>query len=226
MYKIVLFFFQAEDGIRDADVTGVQTCALPISRSVGGQRGRGLSFRYPPTERGVSGMGSGTQGCSLSLFPAVGTLGLCPVRARAKPGALSLCNPSLCPSDDGKDHGHLVALPFAPAGLLAIAKARRLRTIDGVASVLTDARPTRSRKDPSHSAGGGGWLDDFVCASQRRRADHGNAVQLAAQECSLFVRGISGENDLAFSSGSVLSTSGKFPALVEDSIGHSDTRWH
>src|SRR5690554_321814 len=28
-----LFFFQAEDGIRDADVTGVQTCALPISGS-------------------------------------------------------------------------------------------------------------------------------------------------------------------------------------------------
>src|SRR5207245_6914043 len=25
-----LFFFQAEDGIRDATVTGVQTCALPI----------------------------------------------------------------------------------------------------------------------------------------------------------------------------------------------------
>src|SRR3989442_1150440 len=24
------FFFQAEDGIRDADVTGIQTCALPI----------------------------------------------------------------------------------------------------------------------------------------------------------------------------------------------------
>src|SRR3989337_3319742 len=29
----VLFFFQAEDGMRDATVTGVQTCALPISRS-------------------------------------------------------------------------------------------------------------------------------------------------------------------------------------------------
>src|SRR6266699_1314388 len=29
---MVFFFFQAEDGIRDADVTGVQTCALPISR--------------------------------------------------------------------------------------------------------------------------------------------------------------------------------------------------
>src|SRR6266487_5190199 len=27
----LLFFFQAEDGIRDGRVTGVQTCALPIS---------------------------------------------------------------------------------------------------------------------------------------------------------------------------------------------------
>src|SRR5256885_10379553 len=27
------FFFQAEDGIRDYKVTGVQTCALPISMS-------------------------------------------------------------------------------------------------------------------------------------------------------------------------------------------------
>src|SRR5699024_11317733 len=26
----VFFFFQAEDGIRDRNVTGVQTCALPI----------------------------------------------------------------------------------------------------------------------------------------------------------------------------------------------------
>src|SRR6266481_8691512 len=29
--KIIVFFFQAEDGIRDGTVTGVQTCALPIS---------------------------------------------------------------------------------------------------------------------------------------------------------------------------------------------------
>src|SRR2546422_10273213 len=28
---IFFFFFQAEDGIRDVAVTGVQTCALPIS---------------------------------------------------------------------------------------------------------------------------------------------------------------------------------------------------
>src|SRR5258708_36495028 len=29
----IFFFFQAEDGIRDDLVTGVQTCALPISRA-------------------------------------------------------------------------------------------------------------------------------------------------------------------------------------------------
>src|SRR6266542_6196806 len=34
----VFFFFQAEDGIRDATVTGVQTCALPISGSTAAVR--------------------------------------------------------------------------------------------------------------------------------------------------------------------------------------------
>src|SRR2546430_11191631 len=29
---VFFFFFQAEDGIRDLTVTGVQTCALPICR--------------------------------------------------------------------------------------------------------------------------------------------------------------------------------------------------
>src|SRR5256885_17200974 len=29
---LFVFFFQAEDGIRDYKVTGVQTCALPISK--------------------------------------------------------------------------------------------------------------------------------------------------------------------------------------------------
>src|SRR5699024_11591410 len=29
---LVRFLFQAEDGIRDRNVTGVQTCALPISK--------------------------------------------------------------------------------------------------------------------------------------------------------------------------------------------------
>src|SRR5688500_20238775 len=34
----LLFFFQAEDGIRDYKVTGVQTCALPISWGSAGEK--------------------------------------------------------------------------------------------------------------------------------------------------------------------------------------------
>src|SRR2546422_6278775 len=33
--EVSFFFFQAEDGIRDVAVTGVQTCALPIYQRVG-----------------------------------------------------------------------------------------------------------------------------------------------------------------------------------------------
>src|SRR5687767_15213097 len=36
MYSFFFFFFQAEDGIRDKLVTGVQTCALPICPMCGG----------------------------------------------------------------------------------------------------------------------------------------------------------------------------------------------
>src|SRR5690606_40550462 len=32
-FRSLFFFFQAEDGIRDFHVTGVQTCALPICAS-------------------------------------------------------------------------------------------------------------------------------------------------------------------------------------------------
>ena len=36
-FFIFFFFFQAEDGIRDWSVTGVQTCALPIFRELNEQ---------------------------------------------------------------------------------------------------------------------------------------------------------------------------------------------
>src|SRR5438046_10762261 len=35
MFLFLFFFFQAEDGIRDWSVTGVQTCALPILAVLG-----------------------------------------------------------------------------------------------------------------------------------------------------------------------------------------------
>src|ERR1039457_6477558 len=44
-----VFFFQAEDGIRDYKVTGVQTCALPIYwLDVISARGRPLTDTHPP----------------------------------------------------------------------------------------------------------------------------------------------------------------------------------
>src|SRR5437879_10978383 len=55
---VVFFFFQAEDGIRDTSVTGVQTCALPISScastgsSTGSRRCRTASSSTPRTATG------------------------------------------------------------------------------------------------------------------------------------------------------------------------------
>src|SRR5215213_4881471 len=60
-FLFIFFFFQAEDGIRDWSVTGVQTCALPISASL---RGR------------VSGAAPGgnavTAGKPGPIFPTIG----------------------------------------------------------------------------------------------------------------------------------------------------------
>src|SRR5690625_6609036 len=39
---MAFFFFQAEDGIRDGHVTGVQTCALPISGYIADYHVRGI----------------------------------------------------------------------------------------------------------------------------------------------------------------------------------------
>src|SRR2546430_7265667 len=44
---LMIFFFQAEDGIRDLTVTGVQTCALPISWAVADRASTLLSYAPP-----------------------------------------------------------------------------------------------------------------------------------------------------------------------------------
>src|SRR5256885_244492 len=44
----VFFFFQAEDGIRDYKVTGVQTCALPILTAGHGHHGPESDPTLPP----------------------------------------------------------------------------------------------------------------------------------------------------------------------------------
>src|SRR2546422_9793936 len=63
--RFFFFFFKAEDGIRDVAVTGVQTCALPISDAVAGgledrrqDRGhRALAVRAPDLGEPVAPLG-------------------------------------------------------------------------------------------------------------------------------------------------------------------------
>src|SRR6266852_6942644 len=63
---VFFFFFQAEDGIRDATVTGVQTCALPISPAL---PSCGL---YLPEEKAANSWVGGSRSISVSKQRAPG----------------------------------------------------------------------------------------------------------------------------------------------------------
>src|SRR5438309_5110077 len=69
-----VFFFQAEDGIRDGTVTGVQTCALPISKGVD-STAPAMRFAAARMSSMVTGMGacyaSGAK-CGNSLSNPIG----------------------------------------------------------------------------------------------------------------------------------------------------------
>src|SRR5205823_7258714 len=55
-YFFYFFFFQAEDGIRDKLVTGVQTCALPISTHSRRRRRKPVSAVSPFSRHGATGL--------------------------------------------------------------------------------------------------------------------------------------------------------------------------
>src|SRR5690606_39827954 len=59
--RLLCFFFQAEDGIRDFHVTGVQTCALPIFFMVRGQNTTAVVYR----------LAAGPPGAVLVLQPLI-----------------------------------------------------------------------------------------------------------------------------------------------------------
>src|SRR5699024_11843052 len=67
---LLFFFFQAEDGIRDRNVTGVQTCALPISQfSLAGLLSR--SCKYWPTVLVLLSKGPFNCACSKDAASAI-----------------------------------------------------------------------------------------------------------------------------------------------------------
>src|SRR5256885_2505574 len=59
--RLFFFFFQAEDGIRDYKVTGVQTCALPIClhRGRAARRAAGAARRDAPGRAGAAAVQPG-----------------------------------------------------------------------------------------------------------------------------------------------------------------------
>src|SRR5260370_4096686 len=76
---VVFFFFQAEDGIRDSSVTGVQTCALPIWIPASGEAQRQVD---PPVAKQLPDLDHFT----LDLDPVEGIQKRAVQLARLKPG--------------------------------------------------------------------------------------------------------------------------------------------
>src|SRR2546427_2052802 len=69
MSSIYFFFFQAEDGIRDLTVTGVQTCALPIYSG---------TFGYKFTVQNATLTGAGSNQVWAERVAGLYNISLCP----------------------------------------------------------------------------------------------------------------------------------------------------
>src|SRR5256884_4961144 len=74
------FFFQAEDGIRDVAVTGVQTCALPISLTVGYLAGLKLTAALASLGIGGLALAFSSQKTLENLFGGISIISDRPMR--------------------------------------------------------------------------------------------------------------------------------------------------
>src|SRR3989441_7626718 len=94
---MLMFFFQAEDGIRDKLVTGVQTCALPIYARPSGQS----DHEYRDAAADIRPMGGGRR---LSRRPGCGERGEAVVAARRSSAeSRGPCGPRLSSRQDEID---------------------------------------------------------------------------------------------------------------------------
>src|SRR3989475_12713263 len=167
---LFFFFFQAEDGIRDLTVTGVQTCALPISGDAD-QRGRGLvagtvGAGERPAQAVILAGGQGTRLRPLTL-------------ARAKPVVPLLNRPFLA---------FQLAL-LREHGVTDVILACSYR-VDDVRAALGDASQLGGRprdvveKEPLGTGGGVRNAADLVAGTevvlQRRRPSGRRPSRLAA----------------------------------------------
>src|SRR2546421_7324661 len=177
------FFFQAEDGIRDLIVTGVQTCALPISRRAARKHHR-LGARLG--RDGGGGGGGATRAVArvhrlrrdrVRFHGAAGLPGAARVRVRAASvrGTAGLARPSA--------HGRVVSrlrarqgrppVAWETAGALPAGRAAPARRRPG------DHRaPGRTRSTPGPAAARSGFARGLRTARRGERARIGRAPRL------------------------------------------------
>src|SRR5438132_11243708 len=150
------FFFQAEDGIRDHCVTGVQTCALPIFPGLRRlPHARGVR-RTPARRSRAPGAGRGLQdrGCPGRGYSAVGAG--CAGAERERPRGA-----------------------HASAG----ARVARLRQHDHRSEIGLRARSReRAQAAPRHPRNGGRGARNLVCAEEGRHERRADYVRLVCEE--------------------------------------------
>mgnify|MGYP006870596394 CR=1 FL=1 len=192
------FFFQAEDGIRDRDVTGVQTCALPISIVTAERAQLRISHNniilakreeYERTQ-----LNADAQKTQTEMHPGIVSL---PVQSdiainihaikssNASEPSLSLPNPGSTPLHPGILEGLGIDLidhsskPKAPQHALAAQKTKKL-----VAEPIQQSRKTRPSVD--HQKGFKKAVGDLSVALTVKpdRNTATNALAKAAYHCS------------------------------------------
>src|SRR3712207_243029 len=149
------FFFQAEDGIRDIGVTGVQTCALPIylhfwtrpTRILGDERVRAVELEGTviATHGYVDGTGQ------LSVLPADLVVRSVGYRGVALPGVPYDASTGRVPHAEGRvirDHAFSrdeYVTGWIKRGPTGVIGTNRSDAVETVASLLADARAGRLR---------------------------------------------------------------------------------
>src|SRR3712207_1280015 len=167
VYCVLFFFFQAEDGIRDIGVTGVQTCALPICAAA---RATG---RSSPSTSGIGSATTPSGSARSSRSTAWGT------RPRPRSTSAPVAPSAWCcatrpwsscrPAQHRKGHprpGRTVCCAGVPRGL-----------------------PVLRHRQPTRNTGRGRWTqdsnDDAVLGEPLLRVDraagHAAAVDLVVQ---------------------------------------------
>src|SRR2546429_3616300 len=165
----LFFFFQAEDGIRDVAVTGVQTCALPISSPAGRctprvrttsriRTGFRSSCRTTVTRLATGTSGSGNYGSS--ILPILAALAIVlssdsipaivprPAHVAVKPGAFALTAGTVIATDRAlRGLGELLGDYLFPATSLRLAVRSAAPAGTSVISLHLDSSPAPLRHE-------------------------------------------------------------------------------